>query len=66
MPYTVLKVSKVETRVEVEGEFPNEDEANDFVETMERNDLINDSDYMVKSPASRTNQPAREGQRKSL
>lgn len=57
MPFTVLKVSKTETQVEVAGEFPNEEEAKDFACDMQRNDLSNANDYVVESPPSKSPPP---------
>jgi hypothetical protein len=57
MPYTVLKVSKVEDRVEVAGEFPSEAEAKEFAVDKQVNDLSNANDYMVESPPSKSPPP---------
>jgi hypothetical protein len=56
MPFTVLKISKaVENQVEVVGEFPNEDDANDFAEGAHSNDLGSEYDYIVERPPHEDN-----------
>jgi hypothetical protein len=62
MGYTVLKVSKIgEKRIEVAGEFPNEEEANNFAGEIERNEPTNDYSYLVEKPPSYTDPPEDNG-----
>ena len=55
MPYTVLKISKIAAeRVEVAGEFSDEEEARKFVESAqidaEEHGTREDYDYLVEAP----------------
>ena len=59
MPYTVLKISRiVEDRIEVAGEFPDEEEARKFIEAKQsearQNGVGEDYEYLVEAPPSTT------------
>ena len=58
MGYTVLKISKtVEERVDVAGEFSNEEEADRCAEDGRKNDPENNFEYIVEKPPSRIQIP---------